>query len=374
MEKAEQADIIIMGAGIAGASLAFELAGDNKVMLLEQESQPGYHSTGRSAAMFIETYGSAVVQWLTRQGRSFFEAPPAGFAGPPLLSPRGYLQIAKADQLDQFGRQHKASLAIKPGVRRLDAVSVCKTAPLINPSSVEAGLLEADAKAIDVATLHQGYLKGFAEKGGRLITDAEIRDIKRDGDGWTVAGLSILIRASILVNAAGAWADRLASLAGIRPIGLQPKRRTAILIDPPAGLDLDSLPMIADIDYQFYVKPEGRQLLVSPADETPSPPTDAQPEEFDVATAVDRYETLTGERVKKVNHRWSGLRSFVRDGDPVIGVDPDHPSFYWLAGQGGSGIMTAPGAARFSAAVITGQPLSAEQKRLTNDLAPSRLR
>lgn len=370
----DKADVIIIGAGIAGASLAFELAEHLDVVLLEQESQPGYHSTGRSAAMLIETYGSQAVQRLTRQGRAFFEQPPSGFVDQPLLSPRGYLQIARSDQLDKLNQYYEVAKAVLPSIRRFNGDEVCRWAPQIDRSYVEAGFLEPHAMAIDVAALHQGYIKGFAKRGGRLMTNALVMEIRFGQEAWMVTEKTRSLSAPILVNAAGAWADQLASSAGIKTIGLSPKRRTAILIDPPNGADIESWPMVTDIDDEFYVKPEGGALLVSPADETPSHPTDAQPEDLDIALAADRYEKLTGLSVKKINHSWSGLRSFVRDHDPVLGFDPDCRGFFWLAGQGGFGIMTAPGAAQLASALIKGQTLPAGHRRLAEDISPARLR
>lgn len=370
----ENADVIIIGAGIGGASLAFELAEHREVVLLEWEGQPGYHSTGRSAAMLIETYGTNAVQQLTRQSRSFFEQPPPGFSDTALLSPRGYLHVARADQLETLAKAHDAAKAVLPSIQQLSADEVCALAPLVDRSYVEAGFLEADAKAIDAAALHQGYLRGFAKRGGRLITYAVTTHIGALADGWEIATSAGSFEAPLLVNAAGAWADQLAVLAGIETIGLVPKRRTAILLSPPGGVDTRDWPMITDIDDQFYVKPEGAGLMVSPADETPTPPSDIQPEELDIALAVDRYQTLTGVEVRKINHSWAGLRSFVADHNPVLGFAPDDQRFFWLAGQGGFGIMTAPGMAKLAAALIIGQALSGDQEHLTSDLSPARLR
>ncbi len=374
MALSETADVVIIGAGIAGASLAFELAGHRDVVLLECESQPGYHSTGRSAAMLIETYGTDAVRRLTRQSRSFFEQPPPDFSETALLSPRGHLHVARADQLEALDTAHEAAKAIPPSIRRLSGDEVCALAPLVDRSYVAAGLIEPKAMAIDAAALHQGYLKGFAKRGGRLITFAVTTHIGLNAGGWEVVTSAGSVEAPLLVNAAGAWADQLAVLAGIQTIGLVPKRRTAILLDPPDGADTKNWPMVTDIDDQFYVKPEGAVLMVSPADETPAPPSDVQPEELDIAMAVDRYQTLTGHEVRKINHSWAGLRSFVADHDPVLGFDPDDQRFFWLAGQGGFGIMTAPGMAKLAAARITGQTLSDDLTRLAEDLSPARLR
>ena len=370
---AEKADIIIVGAGMAGASLGFELAGSRDVLLLESESQLGYHSTGRSAAMLIESYGSEAVQRLTKASRPFFERFPDGFAENPLLSERGYLEVARADQLDALARAEHAARASGAVIQRLSGDDVQALAPLVDPAYVEGGLYEPSAMAIDVAALHQGYLKGFRRRGGRLVTHAVTTHIGATAGGWEVATAAGDFEAPIIVNAAGAWADQVAVLANRPTVGLVPKRRTAILLDPPNGADIGTWPMVNDIDNQFYVKPEGAALLVSPVDETPAPPSDVQAEELDIAIAVDRYQTLTGREVRKINHSWAGLRSFVRDHSPVIGFDPDDPSFFWLAGQGGFGIMTAPAAAMLAAALLKKETPPPDLAGLVDILGPGRL-
>ena len=371
------ADVVIVGAGIAGASLAYEFARTHRVLLLERENRPGYHSSGRSAAMLIASYGTDAVRGLTRASRPFFEAPPEGFSGTPLLSRRGYLHIARQDQVARLDAFRDDSAAIVPSLERLDRDQVVAIAPLIDPSYVTVGLYEPDAMAIDDAALHQGYLKGFARRGGTLMTDAEVRKVEALANGgWAVVTKAGLFEAPILVNAAGAWADELASLASVGPIGLQPKRRTAVLLDPPdiAGPPVGDWPMVGDIDNAFYVKPEGGALMVSPADETPTPPADAQPEELDVAIAVDRFERLTGSSVKSIRKRWAGLRSFLPDHNPVVGFDPEASGFFWLAGQGGFGFMTAPGAASLASALIEGGAPSGDLQSLSAELAPARWR
>jgi D-arginine dehydrogenase len=343
----DRCDVLIVGAGIAGASLGFELAARRDVVLLEREAQPGYHSTGRSAAMLSTTYGAAPVRALARASYGFLAAPPPGFTETALLSPRGMLHLARTDQLAAL------AAAASTAVRRLDTAAVCDLVPLLDPAYVAGGLLETDAMAIDVAALHQGYLRGVRRQG-RLITDAEVTAIARTADGWRIESTAGGFRAGVLVDAAGAWADGVAALAGVAPIKLVPKRRTAILIEPPAGLDPSSWPMVIDLDERFYIKPEGALLLVSPADETHIAPCDVQPEEIDVAHAVARYEEVTGRAVRHIGHRWAGLRTFVADHAPVVGPDPAAPDFIWLAGQGGAGIMTAPALARLAAACVTG--------------------
>lgn len=369
-----RAEVLIVGAGIAGASLAFELAGRASVLLLERETQPGYHSTGRSAAMLTETYGSPLVRRLAAASRGFLERPPPDFAERPLLSPRGMLHIARADQRAALDRAEAAAAALLPGLQRLDARTVRALVPLLDPAYVAGGLLEPAARAIDVALLHQGYLRGLRRRGGRLLTAAALHAVARGAGGWEVTTAAGSVRAEVLVDAAGAWADEVAALAGVAPLGLVAKRRTALLLDPPPGLDPTPWPMVIDVDEGFYFKPEAGKLLVSPADETPVEPCDVQPEELDVAIAVDRYQTATGHQAPRVSRRWAGLRSFVADHDPVVGREPAAPGFVWLAGQGGFGIMTAPAMARIAAGLILDGRVPADLGLDAAGLGPERLR
>jgi D-arginine dehydrogenase len=287
------------------------------------------------------------VRALARASYGFLAAPPPGFAEAPLLSPRGMLHLACQDQLAAL------EAARSTAVRHLDRAAVCALVPLLDPAYVAGGLLEADAMAIDVAALHHGYLR-TVRRQGRLVTGAEVTAIARTAAGWRVESSAGGFHADVLVDAAGAWADGVAAMAGVAPVGLVPKRRTAILIEPPDGLDPSAWPMVMDLDERFYIKPESGMLLVSPADETHVAPCDVQPEEIDVAQAVARYEEVTGRTVRRIARRWAGLRSFVADHLPVVGPDPDMPDFVWLAGQGGAGIMTAAAMARLAAARITG--------------------
>ncbi|AWK88897.1 NAD(P)/FAD-dependent oxidoreductase [Azospirillum thermophilum] len=378
----ERADFLVVGAGMAGASAAYELARHGSVLLLEREPQPGYHSTGRSAALYTQTYGHAVVRAMTVASWEFYTNPPDGFAEHPLLTPRGALIIGRPDQADLLEDEYRQSRALVPSVERLDAAQVMEMAPFLRPDYALAAVWEPEARDIDVHSLHHGYLRGLKARGGRLVTGAEVTAAASRDGLWVVDTSAGSVAAPVLVNAAGAWADELAALAGVRPVGLVPKRRTAVTFDPvfaDPGIkeSLDRWPMVSDVGEGFYVKPDAGRLLASPADQTPMPPCDVQPDEFDVAVVIDRLEQATRFTVPRLAHRWAGLRSFVADKVPVVGFDDAAEGFFWLAGQGGYGIQTAPAMGRTAAALATGASLPPEVAALgvdVGDLAPSRLR
>ncbi len=337
--KLESVDYIVIGAGMAGASTAWGLSRHGRTVLLERESQPGYHSTGRSAALFTEGYGNAAMRALTRASRAFFEAPPPEFTSSPFLARRGVLTFAAPEMEANFAKE-LADLAAKLSATRIVKPAEAKSLfPLLNVERNPLAFFEPSATDLDVHAIHQGFLRGFKANGGVLLTDAEVTGI---APGWTVeVSDGRQWRAPILANAAGAWVDVVAGMAGVRPIGLVPKRRTAILFDPPSGLEIEPWPMANDLGETVYVKPDAGKLLASPADETPSPPTDAQPEELDVAIVVDRMETEFELKVGRISHRWAGLRSFVKDKTIVAGFAPDAPGFFFVGGQGGYGIQTS---------------------------------
>lgn len=263
-----------------------------------------------------------------------------------------------------------------PSMRRLDAKAALALVPALRPDLLAGAVLEPDAMDMDVAAIHQGYLKMLRQRGGRLVTSAEVTALARDGERWRVGTGAGDFVAPVVVNAAGAWCDVVAAMAGARPIGLVPKRRTAFTFDVPAGMAIDAWPMVCDVDEQFYVKPEAGRLLGSPADETPSPPCDAQPEELEIAIAVERIQGALAFDVRRLVRKWAGLRSFVADKTPVVGFAADAPGFCWLAGQGGYGIQTAPAMARTAAALATGGDIPDDLKRLgvtRAALAPERL-
>jgi D-arginine dehydrogenase len=368
-------DIAVIGGGIAGAAAAANLAPHASLLVLERESQPGYHATGRSAALFSEIYGNASIRALTRGSRAFLLAPPAGFAESPLVSPRGALYVASAGQLkalDEF-----ASLPdVAVGTRRVDAIEARALSPSLRDGYVAAGVYEPDAQDVDVHALHQGYLRWLRGRGGKLVNSAGVTSLRRDDDGWAIGTHAGIFHARLVVNAAGAWADEIAGLAGAAPIGIQPLRRTAFMVDAPAGSDADRWPMTIDIDEQFYFKPDAGRLLLSPADETPSAPCDAMPEDLDIAIAVDHIEQATTLSITHVRQKWAGLRSFVADRSPVIGYDPQVADFFWIAALGGYGIQTAPAVGRLAAALVQRQPAPADLLELGLDVgsvAPGRV-
>ena len=354
--------MLIIGAGIAGASLAWRLARAGRpVVLIEREPQPGMHSTGRSAAMFMESYGPPGVRALTRASRDFYLHPPAGFAEAPLLSPRHALFVATAGQQAALARMQADLAASGTTMVLLNSELLAQAATALKPDLFQNALLDEQGYDMDVHALLQGFLRGARQAGARLLTGVWPLRAAHDGQRWRVAlsdGNELV--AHTVVNAAGAWADELAALFGAVPIGLQPRRRSAFTFRAPEGVDIGGWPMVADVDEAWYFKPDAGQLLGSPANADPVPPHDVQPEEFDIALGIHLIQEATSLRIERPTATWAGLRSFVADGDLVIGFDDACPGFFWLAAQGGYGIQSAAGASLLAASLIAGQPLPAE--------------
>jgi D-arginine dehydrogenase len=370
-------DIAIVGAGIAGASLAYALSGEASVVLLERESQPGYHSTGRSAATFMKTYGNADIRRLVTASAAFLETPPPGFCEGPILEPRGGLTIAAKEKQSLLEQEFARAQALVPEVCLLSPAEVQEKVPLLQEAAVAGGgILEPGAQDMDVARLHQGYLKAASAAGGVLYCDAEVISAERRGRHWHIETRRETVTASVLVNAAGAWADSFAGTLGLAPLGLVPKRRSAFTFRPPDNLDPSAWPLVIDVAESFYFKPDAGLLLGSPADETPAVPSDVRPEEIDLAIGAHRIEEATGHPITRIEHSWAGLRTFARDGTPVLGFDPREAGLFWLAGQGGYGIMTAPAMAEAAAALLCGRALPEallEGGLSAESLSPARL-
>lgn len=351
----ESADFIVIGAGIGGASIAYWLSRQARVIVLEGETQPGYHSTGRSAALFMESYGPAQVRALTGASIDFFKHPPAGFCDNELLSPRGAFMFAGPGQEAELDAHEASVRATSSVVERLDAKAALALLPVLRPEHVVGGVLEKDAADIDVDALLQGFLRGARQNGGGTVYGDVVIGMRRSGELWEVTTAKGVYRAPVVVNAAGAWADGIARMAGADPVGLVPKRRSAFIFTPPEGMPTSQWPMFLDVMESFYIKPDAGMLLGSPCNADPVPPHDVQAEELDIAIAIDNIERLTTLRIRRPTHVWAGLRSFVADGELVGGYDPKVPGFFWAAGQGGYGIQSAPGAGRYYASVLLGE-------------------
>lgn len=370
--SAESFDIAIVGAGIAGASVAAALETRGRVVLLEMEDAPGHHATGRSAALFSMTYGPAPIRALSRASEAFYRSPPAGFADHPLLTPRGMVMPARADQLDALEAE-MTEIGPNGPAQIVDGARARELCPLLRDGYATAAMWDDAARDIDVNALHMGFLRQVRAAGGDLRLRASVTGLTRVGDAWEIETRAGSLRAGIVINAAGAWADELGAMAGAVRTGLQPKRRSAAIVDAPDGLDMTEMRMLVDIEEQFYLKPEAGKLLISPADETPTPPCDTWPDDMDIAIAVDRIETACDLSVRRIERSWAGLRSFVADGCPVVGFDPQAEGFFWLAGQGGYGIQTAPALGRFAAALVEGRTVPGDildQGLDPSDLAP----
>ncbi len=358
MTVVNRADFVIIGAGIAGASVAYWLAPHGKVVILEREAHPGFHSTGRSAALYMASYGNSQVRALTLASRKFFDVPPQGFSEHLLLNPRGALMVAERGQ-ERVLEEHWAVLAnMKTGARRLTSMQACELSPALRQDRIVDALIEPDAADMDVNAIHQGYLRGMASRGGEVRVNSEVIDLVRHGEQWTITTKrNESWQTPIVIDAAGAWADEVANLAGVARVGLQPCRRSALLFQPEGFGDFSKWPMTYGASENWYFKPDAGQVLVSPANADPVPPQDVQPEELDIAIAIDRIESVTRFKIRRPSHTWAGLRSFVEDHGLVGGFDEIQPGFFWIAAQGGYGIQTSPAMGEACAALVRGMPV-----------------
>jgi D-arginine dehydrogenase len=347
---------LVIGAGVAGLSAAAALAGQARITVLEAEDQIGFHSSGRSATMLHYALGDRLVRTLTLASRNFFEAPPEAFGEFPLGRRMPVLVFAREDERAALDALEE-DIALFAQLERLDGRAVAELCPLLKTGEggAEHGIADRNGIRLDPHALLQGFLRQLRGSGGDLHTNARLARIERRSGVWHAeTEQGEIFSAPILVNAAGAWADAVAGLAGVRPLGLSPKRRTIITFDAPAGTELDRLPFAKTVGDELYFAPESGRLFASPMDEVPSDPVDAQADEYEVALAAFRMEERTIVKVERIHSRWAGLRTFTPDRHPAVGFAPDAEGFFWLAGQGGFGLQTSPAMARIVASLIGG--------------------
>jgi len=370
----EYFDVCVIGGGLAGVSAAAELAAQFRVALLEQEPQLGYHASGRSAALYAQSYGNPQVRALTRASCSLYLT---GDETNRLTQPRGVLFVGTESQRNEVQALYEALSEVSSDVALVDARTASEMCPMLKDEHLSQSLFDPSARDIDVAAVLDHYTRRFRARDGELRRNAEVVRIEPHGEGWHVTYGITRIFARVIVNAAGAWADSIARTAGVTPVGLQPLRRTAIRVVAAPKWRVREWPCVIDASEQWYFRPDAGALVLSPADETPSPPCDAQPDDFDVAAAIDRIESATRLVVDRPLSSWAGLRTFAPDRTPVVGFDGDAPNFFWLAGQGGYGIQMAPALAELTAALIAGErvPQSLIDESVDpEDLSPRRVR
>ncbi len=347
-------DFIVVGSGMAGASIAYELSERGAtVTVLEAEECAGYHTTGRSAAFYMVGYGNDVVRGITLSSEDFYNNPPVGFCDYPLLKPLGAMYIAKPEQLPQLKDVHHHVSQVLENVALVDEAFVYDKVPELK-TGVEAGFWEPNSREIDVASLLEGYIKFAKRSGATFVYNAGVTGLKRDAEQWRVKTAKGEFFGKNVVNAAGAWGDKLCAMAGAQPVGLEPKKRTVCIAKAPENLDVHRWPLTIDIDESFYFKPESGNILITPADEIPSEPMDVYADDIDVATGVARFEDAMDVKVTTLKRQWAGLRTFVPDRSPVVGYDTSVKGFFWLAGQGGYGIQMAPALAKLAASLALG--------------------
>jgi D-arginine dehydrogenase len=350
-------DFLIVGGGIAGLSAAARLARHGKVIVLEGEEALGYHASGRSVSYSHFGIGNAAVRGLTAWSRGFFERPPEGFCPSPLCRTAPSLYFATEAMLPALEALDSEMARFTDATRWVDSAEMSALCPVLRTGTDAAvrGIFDPSAIKLDTDVLLQSFARSTRSAGGEVLTGRRVAGVERRGDLWQVRTADgERFAAPILVNAAGAWADRFAEMAGLGPIGVMPKRRTIIVVDPPAGVDSGRWPFVHTAAGDFYMLPEAGQILASPVDEVDDQACDAQPEEYDVALAAHRLEQYTTLAVTRIAHRWAGLRSFVADRTPTAGFDPRAPGFFWLVGQGGYGLQTAPAMAAIVEALATG--------------------
>lgn len=361
-------DVAIVGAGIAGIGLAAELAGDYRTVVIEQESRPAYHSTGRSAAIFIRNYGNAVVRALSRASAPLFEKPDAALFPHPLISRRGLLFVADEAALTH----HNELLEIGDGMRPISIDEAIALVPIMRRDWLVAAAYEDDAQDIDVAALHEGWLRKARAGGARVLTDAPLTRGERRGGKWLLETKKGTVSAAVVVNAAGAWADTVATACGATTLGIQPMRRSIAVLPPPDGIDPTHWPLIDHSSESWYCKPDAGKLFVSPSEEIPVEPHDAYVDDMVLAEGLDRFCQATTYELSFVESSWAGLRNFAPDRTPVCGFSRGDDGFFWLAGQGGYGIQTAPALSRLAGQLIRRSEPDVVAAEVVDALSPNR--
>ncbi|VAX05114.1 hypothetical protein MNBD_ALPHA03-523 [hydrothermal vent metagenome] len=357
-------DVIIIGAGIAGLSAAYEISKSKKILVVEQEDHAGYHATGRSAAVYAAAYGSenTALYALVRSSWSFFENPPPGFSEYALYEDRGIMFVAGHDHVGGLIKHYEEMKIRNPDAILVHRDFIKRKFPLLQESYCNTAIYDPNVYDLDVSALQEGYLRAIKKSGGQIVTGFQATKIQHIQDQWTISNGTASYQAPILVNAAGPWVDHIAQMAGVEKINIKPLRRSAILVDGPDEKNSNDWTMIVEFEEEFFFKPDAGKLLISPANEDLSAPCDAQAEEIDIALAAYYAEEVLGLPVKKIDHSWAGLRSFVADRGPVIGFDKTKRGFFWLAGQGGFGVQTAPAAGRLAAALISREAIPEDMK------------
>ena len=347
------ADFLVIGGGIAGLSAAARLAAHGRVLVIEAESAPGYHSSGRSVAFSHYGIGDEAVRAMTAWSRAFFEDDPTLARTAATLY---FADDASRPRLDSLGA---AMAEFSDAIEPVDAAAIARLCPAVRTGAgaAIAGLYDPTGLKLDADALLQRFARDMRAKGGQMLTGRRVASIEATGGGWRVRDeTGETHEAPVLVNAAGAWADRIAAMAGVDPLGLAPRRRTIIVVDPPAGAEIAGWPFVHSVAGDFYMLPEAGRLLVSPVDEVEDDPCDAAPEDYDIALAADRLEHYTTVAVTRIAHRWAGLRTFTSDRVPTAGFAADAPGFFWLAGQGGYGLQTAPAMSAAVESLVAGTP------------------
>ncbi len=366
-------DFLVVGAGIAGASIAARLGETHSVLLVDMEERAGYHTTSRSAASYEPNYGPVPMLVLTRASHDFFMQPPRGFTDSPLFTPRGSLFLEAEGQADNT----EYLLSKSSGLIELSIAKTCDLFPVLRPDYAKRCFLDGQTGDLDVDLLHRGFLRMLKERGGTVLLSSSLLSVERREGRWKVRCGSTDIAATVIVNAAGAWGDAVAKLCGAVPVGLIPKRRSIGVIPMPDGLAFAHWPMVTDMGETWYAKPQSGKLIVSSADATPVEPHDAYADDMAIAEGIDRMMAATTIEVERLDHSWGGLRTFASDGNPIVGFDPHTDGFFWLVGQGGYGIQSSPGLSAMAADMARGQPISEtiiEMGLSRADIAPERFK